>query len=223
MPLFVEILLWMDDVSRDGPGQMAVDQALLETAALPVLRVFRWVAPWASCGYGQSLAAAMTESAGRPLVRRWTGGGLVLHGDDWTFSLVVPAGEAFARERPAASYGRIHAAVAGEMVAAGIPARLARPADTATGLACFAAPALDDVLAAGGGKLCGGAQRRTRHGILHQGSIRDAALPADFGRRLCHRMAAQTHGFLPEAGLAARARELDLIRYRTAAWLDRTP
>ncbi|RCK78640.1 MAG: Lipoate-protein ligase A [Candidatus Ozemobacter sibiricus] len=86
----------------DGPrgpaANMAIDEALQRRVAAgasgPVLRFYRWDPPSLSFGYAQSIAhlvdPAAAVAAGIGLVRRMTGGRVVFHGDEWTFSLVVP-------------------------------------------------------------------------------------------------------------------------------------
>src|SRR5207244_2456422 len=80
-----------------GPGaasdNMAWDEALLETApslGQPVLRFYGWTEAAASFGYFQKYAAVEPMTVLRPLVRRPTGGGLVPHASEWTYSLVFP-------------------------------------------------------------------------------------------------------------------------------------
>jgi hypothetical protein len=72
-------------------------------------------------------------------------------------------------------------------------------------------------------KLCGGAQRRTRNGLLHQGSIQNARLSADFAFRLLSLMAAATLPFFPGRVALARAQELLAEKYATSAWLEKVP
>src|SRR4029077_20426298 len=43
-----------------------------------------------SFGYFGRFADVVDYAARRDLVRRWTGGGIVLHGDDLTYSIIVP-------------------------------------------------------------------------------------------------------------------------------------
>ena len=69
---------------------MACDEVLLESAlrlGQPVVRFYGWTEPAATFGYFQKYAEveAMTEL--RPLIRRPTGGGLVPHAADWTYSV----------------------------------------------------------------------------------------------------------------------------------------
>ena len=170
MHVFEQLRLWMDAVPRSGPEAMAVDDWLLETTQLPVLRVYRWAGEWASLGYFGAIGAARDSFPGVGLVRRWTGGGLVDHRADWTYSVVAPATEALARWRGAESYRRIHAALAATLAAEGISARLSRGVEVTDAALCFENPVHHDLLGADGRKLAGAGQRRTRLGLLHQGS-----------------------------------------------------
>ena len=75
---------------------MALDEALLHAAprlGQPVLRFYGWTEPAASFGYFQKHAEIERMTLLRPLVRRPTGGGLVPHDADWTYSLVFPPGD----------------------------------------------------------------------------------------------------------------------------------
>jgi len=79
---------------------MALDEALLQSApelGRPVLRFYGWLEPAATFGYSQRYAEIEKLTALRPLVRRPTGGGLVPHDADWTYSLVFPAGHFWPR------------------------------------------------------------------------------------------------------------------------------
>jgi lipoate-protein ligase A len=105
----------------------------------------------------------------------------------------------------------------------GFPARLASPADCAEGIVCFASPVLHDVIDPGLCKLCGGAQRRTRKGFLHQGSIQNLPPPQDFAIGLLEPMANETRAFSPGPDTLARTRELVAEKYGTSAWLERVP
>jgi lipoate-protein ligase A len=149
---------------------MALDEALLQRAALPTLRLYRWRQHALSLGYFGAFAEAQRAAAGREMVRRWTGGGLVEHGDDLTYTLIVPREHAFCQHTPLNSYRLIHEQIAPWLTARGVAARVAPDdADEKSG-ACFASHVQYDIVA-GGTKLAGAAQRRTRWGLLHQGSI----------------------------------------------------
>ena len=175
--------LWVDPVARAGPEAMAVDEWLLESATVPVLRVYRWLGDWGSVGYFGSLADATATVPGVRWVRRWTGGGTVDHRADWTYTVVAPAGEMLAGQRGAESYRIIHAALAAALVAEGINARLSGGNDATGAALCFANPVGHDLIDTAGRKLAGAGQRRSHHGLLHQGSVAVSANEADFVRR----------------------------------------
>ncbi|MCW1915203.1 hypothetical protein OJ996_16570 [Luteolibacter sp. GHJ8] len=161
--------LWIDPVPREGPENMAVDQWLAETSRVPVLRPYRWTEGWGSFGYFVKHADLPPKDL--RWVRRWTGGGIVDHRADWTYTLFIPRGLELAEARGAESYRVIHAAVVAALNGAGIPARLAGPAAPAAGGECFIQPVEHDVLDAEGRKIAGAGQRRTARGLLHQGSV----------------------------------------------------
>ena len=171
MEVFQKLLVWIDPVARDGPEAMSVDEWLLETAALPVLRVYRWAGDWASVGYFGKIAEARTAIADVQWVRRWTGGGMVDHRADWTYTLAVPKDEPLAQARGAESYRWIHTALAKTLAAESVVADLSG-GESETGEAlCFENPVSHDLIGADGRKLAGAGQRRTRRGLLHQGSV----------------------------------------------------
>jgi lipoate-protein ligase A len=106
----------------------------------------------------------------RPLVRRPTAGGLVPHDADWTYSLVFPPSHWWFQFRAEESYRRLHEWLADAFSRLQLSAELASgPAKTAPGQ-CFAGPEKFDLLWRGT-KIAGAAQRRTRDGMLIQGSI----------------------------------------------------
>lgn len=149
---------------------MGLDEALLLRACRPIVRFYRWTAPAVTFGYAQRYSDVCLSAGALPSIRRWTGGGIVFHGRDLTMALAVPAGEALFRMKTAAVYQRIHdalLAVIGETLPG---ARLAKPGDCRPGAACFQSPALNDILH-GGKKICGGALRRGKQGLLYQGSL----------------------------------------------------
>jgi lipoate-protein ligase A len=152
---------------------MAWDEALLETAiaaGCPVMRFYGWQKPAATFGYFQRLADVERMTSVRPLIRRPTGGGLVLHGDDWTYSLIFPAGEAWYTLKAGESYRRMHEWIQAAFDRAGVSTELAASAVAEAPGQCFIGAEQFDLLLQGR-KIAGAAQRRTRHGLLIQGSI----------------------------------------------------
>ena len=187
------LLLWMDTAARTGPEAMAVDEWLWETASEPVLRIYEWQGAWGSIGCFGRLAEARAALPGLDWVRRWTGGGTVDHRQDWTYTLLLPASEILARAKGAESYRIIHAALAGALALEGHQPRLADTASTTAGGLCFQQPVEHDLLEERGAKLAGAGQRRTRSGLLHQGSVAlatpDAATSLLRARRLAAALA----------------------------------
>src|SRR5438132_7175715 len=90
---------------------MALDEALLEAMprlGAPVLRFYGWDEPAASFGYFQKYETVERLTPLRPLVRRPTGGGLVPHDADWTYSLAFPPIDPWYRLKAIDSYRRLH-------------------------------------------------------------------------------------------------------------------
>ncbi|MSU41832.1 MAG: hypothetical protein EXS22_05450 [Pedosphaera sp.] len=157
----------------DGAFNMALDEALFETAAQrgrPVLRVYDWTQPCATFGYSQPYETVAAATALRPLIRRITGGGLVPHGADWTYSLVFPPQHEWAELSASASYERLHAWLRDAFSAMQIEATLAQDCRRPKPGECFEGHELHDLLWRGR-KIAGAAQRRNRNGLLIQGSV----------------------------------------------------
>lgn len=168
--------LWL--LLESGPGDpaynMAMDEVLLAEATRighPLLRFYSWTQPAATFGYAQHWDQVAALTSLRPLIRRPTGGGVVLHDGEWTYSVVLPQGHEWTRLRARDSYHRVHDWVRESLTRLGIEARLAPPSPPALPGACFARAEESDVLA-GSAKIAGAAQRRNRQGLLIQGSVR---------------------------------------------------
>ena len=215
--------LWIDPVERPGPEAMAVDEWLLETMELPVLRVYRWSGEWGSIGYFGNLAAARASFRGLDWVRRWTGGGTVDHRADWTYTVVAPAGGRWAGLRGTESYRLVHAALAEVLAAEGIEVRLSAGAEETGAALCFENPVGHDLIDPAGRKLAGAGQRRTRRGLLHQGSVAAACEPAASTAR-AERLVSLLSGdwrpcdfVAPEDPIFRKVAE----RYARSAWTER--
>jgi lipoate-protein ligase A len=152
---------------------MALDEALLQSAPVlgrPVLRFYGWLEPAATFGYSQSYAEIEKLTLLRPLVRRPTGGGLVPHDADWTYSLVFPAGHSWHRLKAVESYRRAHEWIRNAFAQMNVATTLAAASQKEIPGQCFIGAEKDDVLWHGR-KIAGAAQRRTRDGLLIQGSV----------------------------------------------------
>jgi len=199
---------------------MAMDEILLEEISVPILRVYRWQRPAASFGYFEKYSAVVIEHGERELVRRWTGGGVVLHGDDFTYSVMVPRDAQFMQLSAAESYRVIHERLADTMCESGVPALVAEVAAPKISQACFENPVRHDVLLEDR-KIAGAAQRRTKSGLLHQGSILMGDLPEDFGRHLASKLAVSVAQRQIGSSQLEAATRLAGSKYGTDQWLKK--
>lgn len=170
-----ETWLFLDDPPREPALNMALDEALLEQVGafgVPILRCYGWQEPAATFGYFQRHDEIAALTPLRPLIRRPTGGGLVPHANDWTYSLVIPAGHTWHRLRAAQSYLQLHERLRDALNRLGLPAQLASlaQAQPAGPGQCFVGAEQHDLLL-NGRKIAGAAQRRNRFGLLVQGSV----------------------------------------------------
>jgi len=197
---------------------MAIDEILLRQAEQPSLRIYRWSERAVSFGYFGRIDDVESLAAGRAMVRRWTGGGMVEHGDDLTYTLVIPREHAFFRHAALESYRLIHEVVAQSLAGEGMSAQVIGVAGSSASGACFASPVQYD-LVAGGVKIAGAAQRRTRWGLLHQGSIQFKGSTVGLGDKLARAFGAKiSQRHLTESSLDA-ARTLAETKYAATAWL----
>lgn len=166
-------LLWRD--SDHSPAfNMAADTLLLQTMPElkhPILRLYGWNERAVSIGFAQTWG--ITPS-GYKAVRRPTGGGVVFHDIDQTYTLVFPAGHFMTECSREESYAIIHESLANAMSAQGQCASLLSSeikSEDHARMQCFISPSKNDVML-NGEKFAGAAQRRSREGVLHQGSIK---------------------------------------------------
>ena len=206
---------------------MALDEALLHAAprlGRPVLRFYSWTGPAASFGYFQKYAEIERMTPLRPLVRRPTGGGLVPHDTDWTYSLVFPPDDEWYSLSATDSYRRMHEWIRAAFARLDLITQLAPACSKALPGQCFQGHERHDLLWRGQ-KVAGAAQRRTRDGLLIQGSVqpqRFAPPRADWQQAMCDQarssQGAQWAAFQPDAPLAERARELVQQKYSQSTY-----
>jgi lipoate-protein ligase A len=80
--------------SKPPALNMAIDEALLEmhiSSCVPIFRIYGWQPHGFSLGYSQNPASVLyvdrCEQNGIPFVKRVTGGGIIFHGDEVTYSI----------------------------------------------------------------------------------------------------------------------------------------
>jgi lipoate-protein ligase A len=162
-----------------GSWNMAVDEYLYSRSVADgrtFLRFYQWERPTASLGYSQSAEKAadlkFCRGHGIDVVRRMTGGKVVLHHNELTYSVASSDEETFTaavRE----SYHLISQALLKGLEGMGLAARLApsSPPSYARGtMPCFAFPARDEI-EIGGRKIVGSAQKRTGVSFIQHGSV----------------------------------------------------
>src|SRR5580700_6663244 len=157
----------------DPAFNMALDEALLENASRlgkPVLRFYGWTEPAATFGYFQKFADVERATQLRPLIRRPTGGGMVPHDADWTYSAVFPPNHEWHALKAEESYRRIHDWLRLAFAELNVETELAPAAKKSLPGQCFAGHEKFDLLWQGK-KIAGVAQRRNRLGLLIQGSV----------------------------------------------------
>jgi lipoate-protein ligase A len=156
---------------------MALDEALLagtDQTQKPVLRFYGWTEPAASFGYFQKFGVVEKMTALRPLIRRPTAGGLVPHDADWTYSLAFPTTHEWYAVNAVESYRRAHEWLRRGFESVGIETQLASSCLKSAGQ-CFLGNERYDLLWRGT-KIAGAAQRRTKTGLLIQGSVQPSKI-----------------------------------------------
>ncbi len=179
-----QLLHVLADTSHTAAQNMANDFLLLNRYPEPDalrLRHYEWIRPAYTFGMSQAYQYVLSQvpDLSVELCRRPTGGGVVSHLDDWTYSLVIPASHSLARTQPSESYRAVHECLVSAMERQGAEVILnfTSPEQTPPSV-CFEKPEVYDVVLANRpGKVAGAAQKRSKRGYLLQGSIWRPALP----------------------------------------------
>ncbi len=167
---------WLESPAAAGAEQMAVDAALMDRARVTgeaVLRVYAWARPTLSFGRNETVRnrfdANTLDGRGYDAVRRPTGGRVLLHHGEVTYSVTMPATD---DEPLRAAYTRINQLLGAAIARLGVAANEApRRKELRPGQgACFAAPSAGE-LVVGGRKLVASAQWREAGALLQHGSI----------------------------------------------------
>lgn len=174
----IDTLRIINDGIHRGTFNMAADEALLielmKDADSPTLRFYQWENPTLSLGYFQKIKEInikRCEAKGYDIVRRPTGGRAVLHWDEVTFCLVIPAFKKGLWE----IFKSIHDALGSGLNMMGISARVMPVKKYGQGThhrtsACFASPSRYE-LTLNGKKIAGTAQKKVGGYMLAHGSI----------------------------------------------------
>lgn len=223
-------LYWQDTV-HDPYFNMAMDEVLLSNSPLldgrVLVRIYRWDRPSVSFGSSQICPVELREKS-YTLVRRPTGGGVVYHDVDLTYTVVVPPQHDILKLDRMESYRIFHEALLIKLTENGVAAELesvgSEHVDRAT-MQCFVSPSRFDLVAPSGSKYAGAAQRRTRSGILHQGSIKLDAAGGDWQKLSDELLESLKIKFdidyldwQPPQELIGEAEKLAEVKYATEKW-----
>jgi lipoate-protein ligase A len=227
-----EVWYLFNDGTYSPYMNMAIDELLLTESKkinAPILRFYFWDRPSVSIGYIQKYIAAPQE--GYSIVRRPTGGGVVFHDIDFTYTVVVPTGHWIEKLNRVESYHIFHKAVIKALFGMGIKSSVVdfetKPKDRMT-MQCFVAPTKYDVgldKKDDSSKIAGAAQRRTKNGILHQGSIvidgihgRENKLVLELTNAFEDEFNIKYEKFTPHSDFMKEAKELSINKYETEKW-----
>lgn len=164
-----------------GPENMAIDEALLNCfndKNLPILRLYGWEPAAISVGRFQNVSEAldvtMCQKSQLPVIRRITGGGLIYHHQELTYSIICHSKDLGGTSGLPESYKKICSFLLAFYTSLGLDADYAMNCKSGKlGVKesfCFAGNEQYDVVIQDQ-KIGGNAQRRLKKGIFQHGSI----------------------------------------------------
>lgn len=166
-------MLLLESGPQTPEWNMRADEEALSSliaSSTPILRFYEWSVPSATYGYflnpDDYFDREGLQKHSLALARRPTGGGVIFHTCDFAFSVIVPAGHPFYSLDPLLSYHEINSRV----LKAIEKGSLSDDFQCSPGGFCMAKPTKYDLLLEGR-KVGGAAQRKTKKGLLHQGSL----------------------------------------------------
>jgi lipoate---protein ligase len=183
----------IDTGIQSASENMRFDTELLEKAhtfSSPILHLYEWAGESATYGYftdpAELLNLENAQKLSLDLARRPTGGGIVFHLWDMAFSVLVPSHCPEFSTNTLENYAFVNNAVLSsvkEFLGNIPPLSLTpddfSPWDSDCSRFCMAKPTKYDVMWEGK-KIAGAAQRKTKKGYLHQGTIALVMPPLDY-------------------------------------------
>jgi lipoate-protein ligase A len=206
--------LYDDREARSAAENMALDEALFLQTTLPVMRSYGWIRSAMSFGYFTPWKSVVECLGERDAVRRWTGGGIVEHGKDFTYSMILPGPNLLTNVE---LYRFIHSALADLLRECGHPIEISRIPDVLQSNACFQ-KAVEFDLKVRGEKIAGAAIRRGRKGVLLQGSIQRLNLPKYFASMFANALCEQTENFNLSRPIMDITTRIAKEKYGAAEW-----
>ncbi|MBS3903804.1 MAG: hypothetical protein KGZ39_00575 [Simkania sp.] len=174
----------LDTGSKSAEENMRIDADLLGQLAErkdPVLHLYDWRGKCATYGCltnpQQYLDLKQAEREQLQLAKRSTGGGIVFHLWDLAFSVVIPSSSSLFSQNTLTNYSLVNHMVlkavetfTGKSFKPTLAAEDSGVLDASCKRFCMAQPTQYDVVW-NGQKIAGAAQRQTKYGFLHQGTI----------------------------------------------------
>ncbi|MDN3506871.1 MAG: hypothetical protein P0S96_06545 [Simkaniaceae bacterium] len=172
----------LDTGTQSAKANMKLDHDLLENLdqqTQPILHFYDWEGDSATYGHfvnpSDFLNLEEVNNRKLHLAKRPTGGGIVFHIWDFAFSLLVPASHEYFSENTLENYAFVNNAVLAAVspFISNQPELIVEDAqsqDVSCERFCMARPTKYDVVF-NGRKIAGAAQRKTKKGFLHQGTI----------------------------------------------------
>ncbi|MGC8866915.1 MAG: lipoate--protein ligase family protein [Elusimicrobiales bacterium] len=167
----------VDTPSFDVYEQMSCDEIMCETMpAECILRFYRWKDNGITFGFSQRYSKVLSTLAedkkNYKMTRRPTGGGIVIHEDDLTFSLIFYSPGEF---NPEKTYNMLHSAIYHEYAKNGFLLKIAASKKPSYEInepvmECFKKPVNMDLMVEEK-KVLGGALRRFSDYMLYQASL----------------------------------------------------
>lgn len=175
------ILHILPTVSESPFALMATDEAIFRAAIQTsnpdgILRFYHFQVPSVSIGFAQRDPTLLQslDASNLPWVRRLTGGGTVFHGDDLVFCFTASIQSFPQLKHAKASYRALHACLKTALSTLNVKTDFFSDHQASNfdprEMRCFERAVADDLVIAGE-KIAGGAERRFRGYVLHQGSI----------------------------------------------------
>lgn len=216
---------------------MALDEVLVRArAGANTLRFYRWTEGAAvTFGYAQFISevrrAVQAQRFIGAICRRPTGGGVVYHVDDFTFSLIFSS-----PDRPAEIYKKLHGFIQTALALGGLTARtfdqkvaaaVYAPSQNHSASACFINPVENDLLLENGQKMLGGAIRRFGTTVLYQGSLQVPGARTNNSYKqavingVCNFLGTDLQSQPAQEIWLQEARELAQAQYQTPAWTEK--
>ena len=222
--MFTRLIWVIDETPHPAALNMAIDEALLLGGGdCPLFRPYHWLQRPVSIGYFSSWEQANALYPDREIVRRWTGGGVVDHGTDFTYSLLLPSEAGPAPNRDL--YRETHGAIVQTLAAMGrTRAVVARGSEARAEInmvaACFEKSVENDV-EIDGVKVAGAAIRRLRTGVILQGSVQRVSVGPGFAAQLVQTLSPTIEKRMLSTVTTSLAERIANVKYGTESWTRR--